>query len=108
MSKLTKSQIIKELTKLGYRKLENEMMAKPVAFNLLIFNLSENVWSNHFIGVNDKPYLWSSENININCSENDFLESIKLVESYAKYFNTKSSFEFLTPSEHAIFLLTTD
>jgi hypothetical protein len=105
---VSESQVIRELTKLGYRKINKKIMAKPVGYSILLFDLENNIWINKFSGNDANIHTWSSVKIDLKSTTTEFINSIKTNEANTHYSETESSFEFLTPYEQANFLLTSN
>lgn len=88
---------IKDLLSMGYRSLDKNIYAKPIGFNLLIFELNEKRWTNWFTGSDGKKHIYDSEVFEEEKFSN-FLNFIKNEEAQATYstFHYLSNYEFLT------------
>jgi hypothetical protein len=85
------------LTSMGYRKMKDEIWAKPVGMHLFMYELETDTFTNWFKS-SDIIQIWNSEIYEKDESvEKDFLQFIKYAETYTKTdYPGYSEFEFLT------------
>ncbi len=93
------------LIKMGYRALKSGVWAKPVAFQLFLFEMDKMLWTNFFKGNDGVLCIWNSEFYKEKDWESDekpsFLLFLKYTEQYTRIDirNTDSEFEFLSIAE---------
>jgi hypothetical protein len=94
---MKKKDIKLALTKMGYRELEKNVWAKPIANHLFTYDLEKSEWLNIFKGLTDKILVWNSHNFGVLENEADFLRKLKMCESTnISSGNEETNFEFLT------------